>query len=184
METVIAGLALKFGGRLLKSVFGGSFGKKFGEHAAEKVVDKVTELVLGKTGAKDTSDLNNLSEERLREIFKDIEGELPKIVAEFTTSTKNSLDFQKTEMLREEPKESFFIWGWRPVGMWMLISALIHYIFFVPVINIFTERYELIFNVRDLLTVCGLFFSLYMGGHTVKYVADSFKSQKRDEESK
>jgi hypothetical protein len=64
--------------------------------------------------------------------------------------------------------------AWRPLGMYVLFVLWIWNVIILHSLNAYFKIALPPIPLSDLLALTGIYCSLYMGGHTVKSVADSF----------
>lgn len=82
---------------------------------------------------------------------------------------QTAADLAKAEMQRE----SFFSWGWRPAGAWMCIGLTIWQFLVVPIVKSSIAPAFPPIPWEQLAQIFTIYMGLYMGGHTIKAVADA-----------
>lgn len=77
----------------------------------------------------------------------------------------------RAEMIaREDNRESWFAWAWRPAMSWLIIFMFVWSFFIVPVLNA-TLGYAIpIISPEDITQFAGIWLVIYGGGNTVKTV--------------
>ncbi len=71
---------------------------------------------------------------------------------------------------REDERESFFSWGWRPAMSWQLIVLWLWAGLGQPVLNAVTGLAIAPMPFDSLVAYSGLWLAIYGGGHTIKSV--------------
>ena len=72
---------------------------------------------------------------------------------------------------REDEREGFFSWGWRPALSWLLVLLWLWGGLLLPLINAAFHAAIATLSVADLVTFSGIWLAIYGGGHTVKDLA-------------
>lgn len=72
------------------------------------------------------------------------------------------------EMDASKPKEPWWVWAWRPAGMWGLGVLWFWSIIGLHVLNAIFKIKLPQPDLQVLLALSGLYMTLYMGGHTLK----------------
>ncbi len=86
---------------------------------------------------------------------------------------------EQAELLkREDDRESFFSWGWRPAMSWLLILLWLWGGVLLPLINAAFHPAITALSVADLVTFSGIWLAIYGGGHTVKDLATKYAETK------
>lgn len=85
---------------------------------------------------------------------------------------------QATLFQREDARESFFSWGWRPAMSWLLILLWAWGGMLLPLINAAFGAGIAALSVADLLAFSGIWLAIYGGGHTVKDIAAKYAETK------
>lgn len=70
---------------------------------------------------------------------------------------------------REDERESWFSWGWRPAMSWLLIFLWLWGLFLQPLTTAFGAEVGSP-PIDDLLAFSGIWLAIYGGGHTLKSV--------------
>lgn len=87
-------------------------------------------------------------------------------VAYLTLATAN-----RDEMIeREDSRESFFSWGWRPAMSWLVIFLFGWAMVLVPLLNAAFAAGLVPPSTNDILQFAGIWLVIYGGGHTVKEI--------------
>lgn len=71
---------------------------------------------------------------------------------------------------REDKRESFFSWGWRPAMSWTLIFLWVWSLVLIPLANAIARAGIAAPSMADLTTFTGIWLAIYGGGHTLKAV--------------
>lgn len=73
-------------------------------------------------------------------------------------------------LLREDGRETFFAWGWRPAMSWLVIFLFGWAMVILPLVNSAFNSDVPIPASEDILRLAGLWLVIYGGGHTLKSV--------------
>jgi len=71
---------------------------------------------------------------------------------------------------REDARESFFSWAWRPAMSWLVIFLFGWAMVLVPLANAAFGAAIIAPSTADILQFAGIWLVIYGGGHTVKEV--------------
>jgi hypothetical protein len=74
---------------------------------------------------------------------------------------------------REDKRESFFAWGWRPAMSWLVIFLFGWAMVLVPTVNAAFDAAIVAPSTADILQFAGIWLVIYGGGHTIKSVMGS-----------
>lgn len=177
LSTIIA-IAAEIGAPVVKGILEKVAGKTLGETGTElagKVIDAIAERA-GTTADK----LGEADSEVLSEAVLKTEEDLPEIIAAWNDSQRLSNELQLAEM----EKGPTWTWAWRPWWMYTLMAIWVWYGFVVPVVNWIVrlaggaEQIILVVDIATLIGLTTLICGLYMGGHTVKYVAANWPGKR------
>jgi len=69
---------------------------------------------------------------------------------------------------REDKRESFFSWGWRPAMSWLVIFLFGWAMVLVPTVNAAFGADLVPPSTEDILQFAGIWLVIYGGGHTAK----------------
>jgi len=69
---------------------------------------------------------------------------------------------------REDARESFFSWGWRPAMSWLVIFLFGWAMVLVPTVNAAFGSNLVPPSTEDILQFAGIWLVIYGGGHTAK----------------
>lgn len=83
------------------------------------------------------------------------------------------LEAKRELLAREDERESWFAWAWRPFWMWLLGILWTWALLVGPIVRALWLPDLVPADLAVLLPVTALFLALYMGGHTVKAVAET-----------
>ena len=79
---------------------------------------------------------------------------------------------------REDERDNWFAWAWRPAMCWLLIVLWGWNGLLLQVVNAaFGAAIEGL-SIQDLLAYSGIWLTIYGGGHTVKAIADRYAETK------
>lgn len=77
---------------------------------------------------------------------------------------------ERNEMLeREDARESWFSWAWRPALSWLLMLLIVNEAMTMPVLRALGSNIEMV-GWENIIAVSGIWLVIYGGGHTVKSV--------------
>ena len=164
---VLTGIAAEHGLPILKNVLTKTIGGKNAGIATE-----VAETVLRHAGG--TPDLR-ADNPVLIEAAKQVEADLPAILAQYTAQMESMHQLQLAEM----EKGSLWTWAWRPAGMWLMGGLILWSAVILPVTNAATGGNIATWAVRDIMGAFAAYAALYMGGHTIKDVFKNLSAPKR-----
>ena len=164
LAAILAGVAARVGAPIVKELLERHVG---GTGAA--IGGAVIDAIAGKAGVAPEA-LPTLPPDQLDAAVRAVEGETPELVAAWSRQQELAHELMRAEM---EKSESFWTWGWRPGGMWLIGFFWLLYVFVYPLLNLFLRLFGTsavlvtIVDVATLLAISGGFLSLYMGGNTV-----------------
>lgn len=71
---------------------------------------------------------------------------------------------------REDQRETFFSWGWRPALSWTLIWTWLQNTTLFPIVNALLGSNIALTPWEQVLAFSGIWLTIYGGGHTIKSV--------------
>jgi truncated hemoglobin YjbI len=71
---------------------------------------------------------------------------------------------------REDTRETFFAWGWRPAMSWLVIFLFAWATVVLPLVNTAFKSSIPIPSMDSILQFSGIWLVIYGGGHTIKEV--------------
>lgn len=106
-------------------------------------------------------------EDAIREVEVDI---APELIALYSQEIEG-----KMALFAQEAKEGWFSWGWRPAGMWVVLASFLFNAFGLHLVNAYFKIALPPMDWGQFMTFAGFYMSLYMGGHTLKNVAATWR---------
>jgi hypothetical protein len=78
---------------------------------------------------------------------------------------------ERDEMIaREDTRETFFAWGWRPAMSWLVIFLFAWSMVVLPLVNSAFKSSIPVPSADSILQFSGIWLVIYGGGHTLKSV--------------
>jgi hypothetical protein len=71
---------------------------------------------------------------------------------------------------REDTRESFFAWAWRPAMSWLVIFLFVWAMVFVPMANAAFGASIAPPSIEDIVAFASIWLVIYGGGHTAKSI--------------
>lgn len=169
MSALLA-LAAQAGLPFLKSILSRKLGDA-GGRLAGAVVDKIA----AQAGVPDAAGLEALvatTPGRVIEAMKAVEMEGPDMVGVYLEEAET-----RAAMLAAEEDEPLWVRAWRPLGMYGLGFLWIWNIVLLHLANAIFKIALPPVDFNILIQISGLYMGLYMGGHTVKDLAATWKAK-------
>lgn len=162
---VILDHAAKLSVPLIKKILTNRLG---GENAelATTVIDAIADRA-GVSPAQ-IPDVAKTSPSVLEAAIKQTEPEAADLLEHHVESQRISAELQKAEM----DKGPLWTWAWRPAWMYLLGVFWIWAIIIAPLANAYAIAIPMT-DVGSLFGLTGAYLALYMGGHTIKKVAEN-----------
>ena len=169
MSALLA-LAAQAGVPLLKGILARRFGDARGRLAGE-----VIDAIAARAGVPDAAALDALIETtpgNVIEAMREVEREVPEKFSVLLRDTEGRI-----ALLEAEQQEGGWRSAWRPAGMyvigflWAWNAVLLH------IANALWKIALPPMPFSELVQVTGLYMGLYMGGHTVKDLAEKWKAK-------
>lgn len=160
IASVILDQAAKLSVPIIKRVIGQKLGGQNSELA-----DTIIDAIASRAGVT-PKEIPNVSKQVLESAIINSEEEAASLTVNELESQKLANDLQMAEM----GKESFWAWAWRPAWMWLLMPLWVWVIVVAPLLG-----YDVGEVTGMLMTLTVTYLGLYMGGHTIKQVADGKK---------
>ena len=159
--TPLAAIALNAGLPIVEKILSGRLGDKGGALAAQ-----VIRSIADNAGTTPDS-LEGMAAEmpgRVVEAMGMVEKQSPEMLALYAADAQLQLAALAAD------KESVFAYAWRPGGMYMIGFLILWNAIFLHVANAYWKIALPPMPWETLVLIAGMYFSLYMGGHTVKDV--------------
>lgn len=135
------------------------------------VLDTVVDAVASKIGVPSTpeaiADKYQTDPAGTAAAIKEVEAAQSDKWLEYLTTATLGRDAM---IAREDNRESFFSWGWRPAMSWLVIFLFGWTMVFLPLINAAFGATIPIPQTDDILQFAGIWLVIYGGGHTLKSV--------------
>ena len=169
MSAALIALAAQVGAPLIERILA----RKIGAGNAALARDVVT--TIAETAGVPAKDLDRMAEEdktRIGKAIQDVEGSMPEKIALFEAELE-----ARQEIYRIEQGEPLWAWAWRPLGMYGLGFLWFWNLVLLHVANAVWKIALPPTDLAVLLQLSALYMSLYMGGHTVKNIAETWKTK-------
>jgi Holin of 3TMs, for gene-transfer release len=166
LADLILGIAKNVGAPIIKGLL---------ETATPGIVSdiggKIIDQIAGKAGvsADQLPDLIKREPARVDAAVIAAESAMPEMMALWSKGVDGQF-----ALLQAEAKEGFFHAGWRPATMWLIAALWSWALFGGPVANHFVRLPIELPDLGKLAWLTTVYMALYMGGHTVKSVAESY----------
>jgi hypothetical protein len=162
MSLVLAQLALQSGLPIIEKLLSKKLGDKGGQLAAE-----VLRAIAGRAGVspEGVEVLADTDTPRVLDAMREVEKQSPELIALYAAGVQGQFD-----LLQAEQGEPVWMRAWRPVGMYLI---LFFWLWNIVVLHVCNAVFKIAlppapFDALGWLT--GVYFGLYMGGHTIKDV--------------
>lgn len=165
-------LAISVGAPLVEKALADKFGRG-GAKLARSVLEDIAERVGVPVGGLDDHAVSHPV--TVGNALVRVEAEMPERIALYADETA-----ARVAIFEQEAQEPLWARVWRPMGMYGLGVLWFWNVIILHVVNAMYKIALPQMPFADLLTLSGLYMSLYMGGHTVKAVADSFMARGRE----
>lgn len=159
---ILAPLALQSGLPILEKLLSRKIGDGAGELAGEVIRAIAAEMQV------EPDEIEAIAEEapgRVIDAMRVVEARSPEITALYAAALQGQF-----ALLQAENAESFFMRGWRPGGMWMILFLWLWNAVILHVANAIWKIALPPIPYDALGWLTGIYCSFYMGGHTVKDV--------------
>jgi hypothetical protein len=166
LARILASIAKNVGAPLIKGVL-----DTVAPGIVSDIGGKIIDAVAGKAGvsAEALPELIGREPARVDAAVMAAERDMPEMIALWS----KGLDGQFA-LLQAETKEGFFHAGWRPATMWLIAALWSWALFGGPLANHFVRLPIEMPDLGKLAWLTTVYMALYMGGHTVKSVAESY----------
>ena len=161
MAPALIALAVQIGAPLVRRVLE----RRIGAENADLVTGVLADIA-GRVGVS-VDDLDRAAEERpgpVTEAIAAVEREMPEKIALYA----EGLALQREVLAREEAREPFWAWGWRPAAMWGFGFLWFWNIVILHIANAYWRIALPQTDLGILFSLNAVYMGLYMGGHTVK----------------
>jgi len=169
--TALAGLAGQIGAPIIRDVLA----RKIGGGNAE-IVGQIIDVVAREAGVE-TGALEGLAQsdpETVMEALVNSDQTASELVSVYMAELE-----AKSRMFAVEDKGPFLAWAWRPLGMYVVFGLWLWNFIILHVANAIWKIALPPMETGALIQLSALYLSLYMGGHTVKQVASSWRGSAR-----
>ena len=165
----IAALAVQIGAPILGKILDDKLGRANGALAGE-VIQAVAKRAGVPVNQLDT--LAETDQPRAIDALREVEKMTPELVALYASG----LEFQLAQ-IKAEAGEPVWARAWRPAGMYMLGLLWLWNTIVLHVCNAIWTIALPPMPYDQLMQISGLYMGLYMGGHTVKDLAEKWKEK-------
>ena len=166
MSTALIALATQIGAPIVRRILE----RKIGPKGAE-----LTSEVLGEIGGRlgvlpgEVEDLASRDPERVLAVLPGVEAAAGERMAIYASEVAYQL-----EVLKAEQSDPAWMRAWRPGGMYLIGFLWLWNVVILHVSNAFWKIALPPIPFDNLMGLSALYFSLYMGGHTVKDVVNKW----------
>lgn len=163
MSAALISLAMQAGAPIVRDILSKRIGAQ-NTQLAEEVLGLIARRAGVDTGA--LSDLTMTSPERVTKAIVEIENEdAPEMIALYA----QELEFAQAALAADQDGSSWKS-AWRPAGMYLIGFLWLWNVVILHITNAIAKTALPPVPFEQLLQLSGLYFGLYMGGHTVKDV--------------
>lgn len=159
---ILGPILVKAGAPILKSVLEKEVGG-----AAGQVGGAVIDAIAGPLGVPPTpeaiAEAHKADPARVEDVIRNVEASqewIQHLAA--ATAGRDAL------LQREDQRENFFAWGWRPAMSWLVIFLFAWAMVLVPTVNAAFKASLVAPSTDDILQFAGIWLVIYGGGHTAK----------------
>ncbi len=166
MNPALIAIAADLGLTIVEKVLTKKLGDKNGQLAAD-----VLRSVANRAGVG-VEDLDSLAEEdpkRVGDAMKVVEYMTPELLALYAADQQYQL-----AVLQSESGGGWFMRAWRPAGMWMILTLWLWNSIILHLSNAWWKIALPPIPFDQLMALTALYFTLYMGGHTLKEAVKSW----------
>lgn len=164
MSAALISLAMQAGAPLVRDILS----KRIGAQNTQ-LAENVLELVARRMGLENTTALPELAISEPEDVIKAIadveQTEAPGLIAVFA----QELEFAQATLDADQDGGAWKS-AWRPAGMYLIGFLWLWNVVILHVINAMVKTALPPVPFEQLLQLSGLYFGLYMGGHTIKDV--------------
>jgi hypothetical protein len=167
MSAALIGAAMNVGAPLVRQILSG----KIGDGQASLLMDVVDQIA--KRSGLPVSQLEQAAEtdpDAILEAINQVEAMAPEMIALYASGVEKQ--FALLTMETDGPR---WFSAWRPLWMYFLMFLWFWNIVAVHMINAVMKWAVPQIEMTTLLSLTGLFMALYMGGHTLKDFARTFR---------
>lgn len=170
MSAALAALALQVGAPLVEKILA----RRIGAGNAALARDVVTTIAETAGVAPDNLERAAAEEpERIATALRKVESSLPETIALYEAELEGKL-----AMFSAEKAEPLWVRAWRPLGMYGLGVLWFWNLIGLHVANAYWKIALPPTDLAVLMQLSALYMSLYMGGHTVKDLAEKWTNRK------
>jgi hypothetical protein len=166
MSPALIAIAADLGLTIVEKVLTKKLGDKNGQLAAD-----ILRSVANRAGVG-VEDLDSLAETdptRVGDAMRVVEHMSPELLALYAADQQYQL-----AVLQAESGEGLFMRAWRPAGMWMILMLWLWNAIILHVCNAYFRIALPVIPFDQLMALTALYFTLYMGGHTLKDVVKNW----------
>lgn len=164
---ILIPILAEIGAPILKKLIEKNVSSKTGKAVLDTVVDTVAEKIGVSPDPEDIAAQYEVDREGTASAIKELEAEQSEKWLEFLSQTYASRD---ALLAREDARETFFAWGWRPAMSWLVIFLFGWAMVLIPLLNAAFKAAIPAPATEDILQLAGIWLVIYGGGHTVKSV--------------
>lgn len=166
--STVGSIAAKVGAPLIKGLV-----EKHAGPIAGSVTGAVLEAIASKLGVP-ADEIPNASPAAIERAVVEVEAESADVIAAWSEQQRLANELMTAEMTTEP----VWTWAWRPAWMWLLAFLWTYGLVIRPLVNAALGSSIEVLDLGTLMTLTGVYVGLYMGGHTVKDVAQKLRSGK------
>lgn len=171
IASILLGAASELAVPVIRKILGDRLGGAGGELAG-----KVIDIIADKAGVAPDR-LPDVPTGELQDAIVAAEPKAADILMQHVESQRLMNEALKAEFDKGGP---FWTWAWRPGWMWLLAFVWLYALILRPLANAaFGAAIEAV-DLTILMTLTGVFTSLYMGGHTAKSIMSGLRRHPDD----
>lgn len=161
---ILTGVAAKVGAKAVERYLGAGAGELAGT-----IIDAVAQAA----GVK-PAEIPQTPTPILEDAVRRVESATPEIIAAYVEQQREANRLMMAEMDKGGP----WTWAWRPLTMWVIVALWIWSLVLVPLANAIAAASIPLF-MAELTFLTMTYIGLYMGGHTIKDVADKWRQTRQ-----
>ncbi|WP_159953058.1 3TM-type holin [Rhizobium sp. 18065] len=166
ITAILIAAAAKVGAGVVKDIL-----EKHVGGAAGEIGGTIIDAIAGKAGVE-PSELPTLPGPTLEAAISQVEQDAPAIILAHVEQQREANRLMLAEMDKATP-ETWWMWGWRPAGMWLMLLCVAWYVMLRPIVNAVLWSFnsaiqiELGLDIGNFLGIFTIYTGLYMGGNTL-----------------
>lgn len=164
--SAILSIATSIGAPFIEKILTDRFGAAAGEIGG-RVLREIADVVGVPVGGLEDAAIRD--PEKVGDAIRAVEGAMPEMLPIYLAEAE-----ARVKILEQEAQGPIWAWAWRPAWMWGLFALWLWNVVALHVLNAIFKIALPQMDLSVLLQLTGIFLALYMGGHTVKAVAEKW----------